>query len=343
MKDLGQLIITGIGGTSLSTEEKNFLQNERIGGVILFSKNFSDPEQLKKLVDSIFALNNEHPFFISVDHEGGRVIRFKKYFTQFPPMLKLAKLNDPEIFFQVGKIMGQELSSCGVNLNFTPCCDLFTNPQNEVIGDRAFGRDPVEAGPFIKRFIEGMKKENVLTCAKHFPGHGDTLEDSHFDLPRVQSSLKVLKEREFKPFNQAIKSGVDTVMMAHLLVDEIDPKYPCSLSKSAYQLLRSVLGFQGLILTDDMQMDAIKKGYSLAEAAELSISAGANCLIYRDLANSKEALASLKESKIPKPFLSESIKKITDFKKEKLRPKGSPKISFLEGEKFLSELQNRLV
>lgn len=343
MKDLGQLIITGIGGTSLSSSEIDFLEKEKIGGVILFSKNFSDPEQLIQLINSINSLNSHHPFFISVDHEGGRVIRFKKYFTQFPPMLKLADLNDPEVFFQVGQIMGAELSSCGINLNFTPCCDLFTNPKNNVIGDRAFGRDPKMVGPLIKKFIHGMKNENVLTCAKHFPGHGDTLEDSHFELPRVSSPLKVLKSREFIPFSDAIKSGVDTVMMGHLLVDEIDQKMPCSLSKAAYDLLRNELNFKGLILTDDMQMDAIKKGYSVSEAAELSISAGANCLIYRDLEYSKEALAALKLSKLPKRFLSDSIQKIIDFKDKNLVKKGQQKFSFLQGEKFLSELKTRLV
>lgn len=343
MKDLGQLIITGIGGLTLSAAERDFLEKEKIGGVILFSKNFSDPVQLKALTDSINSLAFDHPFFICVDHEGGRVIRFKKYFTQFPPMLKLAKLEDPEIFYQVGRIMGQELSSCGINLNFSPCCDLFTNPQNQVIGDRAFGSDPRKVDPLIKRFIEGMKKEKVLTCAKHFPGHGDTLEDSHFELPRLKNSLKVLKEREFIPFSNAIKSGVDTVMMGHLLVDEIDQKLPCSLSKAAHEILVKELNFKGLILTDDMQMDAIKKGYSVPKAAELSVLAGANCLIYRDLEYAKEALAALKATSIPQSTLKDSIKKVTEFKKEKLSQGATSDITFRPGEKFLSEIKNRLV
>lgn len=343
MKDLGQLIITGIGGLTLSAAEKEFIEKEKIGGIILFSKNFSDPIQLKALTDSINSLNVDYPFFICVDHEGGRVIRFKKYFTQFPPMLNLASLNDPEIFYQVGKIMGQELSSCGINLNFSPCCDLFTNSKNQVIGDRAFGSDPQKVDPLIKKFIEGMKKEHVLSCAKHFPGHGDTLEDSHFELPRVTNTLKILKEREFIPFIHAIKSGVDTIMMGHLLVDEIDPKLPCSLSKPAHDILLKELNFKGLIFTDDMQMDAIKKGFSVAKAAELSILAGANCLVYRDLDYAKAALAALKETQISKSLLRETIEKVTEFKKKNLSERAPSQITFKSGEKFILDLKNRLV
>jgi len=343
MKDLGQLIITGIKGTELSESEKDFLEKEKIGGVILFSKNFSDPNQLKKLIDQINALRVNHPFFICVDHEGGRVIRFKKDFTQFPSMFKVSQLNDPEIFYKIGRIMGAELYSCGINLNFAPCCDLFTNPKNEVIGDRAFGSKPEEATPFIKKFIEGIKKEGVLTCAKHFPGHGDTLEDSHFDLPRIINPLEVLRKREFIPFKGAIASGVDTFMMGHLLVDEIDQKLPCSLSKKAHDILRNELNFQGLIFTDDMQMDAIKKRYSVEEAAELAVSAGENCLVYRDLDFAKEALNSLKTSRMPKIILSDSILKIIEFKKKNLNKKVPAEISFHKGENLLSDLKNRFV
>ncbi len=337
MRDLGQFIITGISGKELTSSERDFLAKENIGGIILFSKNYADPLQLKKLTDDLNSINKTYPLIISVDNEGGRVFRFKKDFTHFPNMLSLGELDDPEVFYKIGKIMGQELISCGVNLNFSPCCDLFTNPENEVIGDRAFGRTPNQAIPKIIKYIKGIRESGVLSCAKHFPGHGDTKEDSHFELPRVSTPLKDLKAREFLPFISAIEADVDTAMMGHLLVDEIDQRYPCTLSPRAYEILKNDLGFKGLIFTDDMQMEAVK---NIEKAAVLSLKAGANCLIYRDLEYAKEALLSLRACK---ESFEDSLANIIHFKKKRINKKKVPEISFAEGRKLLEEIKTRMV
>lgn len=348
MKNLGQLFITGISGTSLTLDEKKFLKEEEIGGVILFSKNFESPSQLFELTSEIQSLKKDAPFFISVDHEGGRVIRFKKFFTQFPPMLNIARLNCPETYFQVAKIMGEELSSCGINLNFSPVCDIFTNPKNQVIGDRSFGHDHQTINRLIPSFIKGLQTSNILTCAKHFPGHGDSSIDSHFDLPVLKTPLKTLKQREFLPFKCAIDSGVDFVMMGHLLVDAIDPKLPASLSPKAHELLIKGFNFNGLIISDDFQMEAITKKYTKGQAVILSLKAGTDIVEYRDMEYTRKCLEELKKSirnsEISHDLISLKMDKISLFKKKRLKiTKGLPaNVSSDFAREFVKNLNQKL-
>jgi len=349
MKNLGQFFITGISGTELTLEESKFLTNEDIGGVILFTKNFESPKQLRELTHSIQTLRKENPFFISVDHEGGRIIRFKKYFTQFPPMLSIASLDCPETYYKVAKIMGEELSSCGINLNFSPVCDIFTNPKNEVIGDRSFGRDFISINKMIPSFLKGLRDTNILTCAKHFPGHGDSLEDSHFDLPVLKTPLKILKEREFLPFKCAIDSGVDFVMMGHLLVDAIDPNLPSSLSPKTHELLQKGFNFNGLIISDDFQMEAITKKYTDGQAITMSLKAGTDIVEYRDMDYTRKCLEELKKSQKDKEISSElllrKLTKISKFKNERIKAKkgpGSIKVSSDFAKNFLEKLNQKL-
>lgn len=307
MSKFGQLIMTGIKGLSLTEEESKFISEENIGGVLLFKENFESAAQLAELVNSIQQLRNEYPLFIATDHEGGRVQRFKKGFTHFPPMLDLAKLDSPKIVFEAAEIMAKELHACGVNLALAPVCDIFNNPDNKVIADRAFGHDRESVSKFSSSIIRGLQTNQVLSCAKHFPGHGNTLKDSHFDLPLVKKSIEDLRNEEFVPFSKAIKSRVEFVMMAHLLVDSIDEKLPCSLSKKAHDILRNELRYKNLIISDDMQMKAIQDNYPVGEAAVLAINAGTDIVEYRDMDQAKLALEGLKQAYSMKNLSSEVV------------------------------------
>ncbi|MBT4791273.1 MAG: glycoside hydrolase family 3 protein, partial [Halobacteriovoraceae bacterium] len=231
--EVGQLFITGISGLALTEDEKKFLQESNIGGVILFSHNYSDPAQLAELINEIQTLRDEYPLFISVDQEGGRVKRFKTHFTQFPSMYEVGKKESPKLTFEVHRVLAEELSSCGVNLNFSPCCDVWSNVNNKVIGDRAFSRTVKGVEKHVSAAIRGLHTGNVLSCAKHFPGHGNTTKDSHFDLPFVKKTMDELKAEELVPFNKASKSRSEFIMMAHLVVDAIDKENPCTLSTKA--------------------------------------------------------------------------------------------------------------
>ena len=220
---------------------------------------------------------------------------------------------------EVHKILADELSACGVNLNYSPCCDVWTNPKNSVIGDRAFGTSPEDVEKHVSAAIRGLHAGNVLSCAKHFPGHGDTLKDSHYDLPYIGKTKEEIEKVELTPFIKASKSRVEFVMMAHLVVDAIDKELPTSLSKKAYSYLREELKFKKLVITDDMEMKAITNKFENGEAAVKAIKAGADIVLYRSMESTKEAFLAVKEAvklqKLKKDILEEKIKRVFQCKK----------------------------
>jgi beta-N-acetylhexosaminidase len=353
MNQLGHLVFTGLSGYSLTEEEKKFIEKEEIGGVILFKENYESPAQLAELVNSIQVLRKEYPLFICTDHEGGRVVRFKSQFTQFPPMLEIAKLDSPKIVFEVAEIMADELLSVGVNLNLAPVCDIWTNDQNKVIWDRAFGTDAESVSKFISSMIRGFQTKNLMSCAKHFPGHGNTLKDSHYDLPIVKKSLNDLRNEEFIPFIKAIKARVDFVMMAHIIVDDIDQKFPCSLSPLAHQILRDELKFKGIILSDDMQMKAITDHHGTGTAAMLAIKAGSDMIEYRNFSESVIGLEGLKKGLMDKELSPKDIilksERILSMKKKYLSeykpiyiPDLNKKINTKEKQEFSKMLNEKI-
>ena len=349
MDCLGQLIFTGIDGLALTIDEKKFLREENIGGVILFSRNYENPVQLKELVDSIQTLKTIHPFYIAVDHEGGRVIRFKHDFTQPPSMYDLARLNCVETASKVARIMAWELFSCGINLNFAPVCDIWSNEKNQVIGDRAFGCDSKTVATFASAMVKEFQNNGILACAKHFPGHGCTLEDSHYDLPVVGKTIEELGKFEFVPFKKAIESGVEFVMTAHMIIDDIDKKIPCSLGRRTHQILREELKFENLIISDDLQMNAVSDQYGMGEAAILAITAGADIVEYRDMEKSRQGLEGLKKGldngKICRTIVDDRITRIAQskdkyfFHKASLEKKSE---GFDENQKFMEKIREKI-
>lgn len=334
MDNFGQLIITGIKGLSLTPEETTFIKEEKIGGVILFAHNYEDPAQLAELVNSIQKNRDEYPLFIAVDHEGGRVIRFKKHFTQFPAMMELSKINSPKLIYEVHEVMAKELAACGINLSFSPCCDILTNPDNKVIGDRAFGDNVEDVEKHISAAIRGLQTNGIIACAKHFPGHGGTTKDSHFDLPLVKTSLEDLRNLELQPFVKASKSRVEMMMMGHLMVDALDHELPTTLSPKAYDFLRSETKFSKIVITDDMEMKAISDRFTIEEAAVKALKAGTDILLYRFAEDAMKALAAVREAVktkvLKKDSLTEKLQRIENCKKEYLstyQPIYIPKIT----------------
>jgi beta-N-acetylhexosaminidase len=320
LRNLGQLVVTGISGITLTAEESEFILKENIGGVILFAHNFTDPAQLAELINEIQKLRDEYPLYIMTDHESGRVQRFKKQFTHFPPMFEIAKLNSPKTLYEVHQIMAKELKACGVNVNLAPCCDIWSNPLNKVIGDRSFGTDAKVVEKMVSAAIRGLHAEGMLSCAKHFPGHGATKKDSHVELPYLKTSLEDLIKFELVPFNRAVKSKVEFVMTSHIVVDSIDPVLPVSLSARGHEILRDDLRFQGIIITDDLEMGAITEKNSIEDAAIMAIRAGANLLLFRKMETTKSALMNLKkvykEKNLDRRLLETSIQKNFNLKAE---------------------------
>jgi beta-N-acetylhexosaminidase len=234
-------------------------------------------------------------------------------------MLDIATIDSPKLVFDVATIMSEELSSCGINLNLAPVCDIWNNQQNKVIGDRAFGTDHETVSKFASSMIRGFHTAGIMSCAKHFPGHGNTLKDSHVDLPIVKKPWAQIQEEEIQPFIKAIKARVDFIMMAHIIVEDFDPKLPCSLSPKAHNYLRNDLKFKGLILSDDMQMKAITDHYGKGEAAAMAIQAGSDIIEYRDFEEAKIGLEGLhkayKEKSLKPQEVSDRISRIHETKK----------------------------
>jgi len=279
-RQIGQLLIAGFDGHQLPVELRSLAREFGLGGVILFARNIVDPEQVAELCFEAARLLPDLPLWVSVDQEGGRVARLKAPFTEWPPMATLGRAGDVALAERFARALAAELKAVGFTLDYTPVLDVLTNPKNPVIGDRALAEkadDVARLGAAIVRTLQG---EGIAACGKHFPGHGDTSVDSHHDLPIVEHPPERLREVEFVPFRAAIDARVATIMTAHVLVPALDEQRPASLSHAIVTgILRDELKYDGLVVSDDLEMKAIAKEYAAPEAAVLAIAAGCDAML----------------------------------------------------------------
>lgn len=325
IQNLGELFIIGFSGLELSPETADFISGAGIGGVILFSPNYESPGQVAELCNQIQEKRKNLPLWISVDHEGGKVQRFKKGFTRIPEAISIGNADSPKLAFEIAQMMGKELKAVGINLNYCPIADISTNPKNPVIGNRAFGSQESLVSKMCSAMVRGHLVSGVQPCVKHFPGHGDTHTDSHFALPSVDTPLEVLQNREFQPFLKAFKSGCSMVMTAHVLISSLDKKFPATLSPLILRdILRNRLRYNKIILSDDLEMKAITDHYGAEEAPRLALEAGCDLLIYRTEAAARigyESLVhALEQGKLAPEIVLEAAERIRSLKKEGLLP-----------------------
>jgi beta-N-acetylhexosaminidase len=286
---VGNLFMCGFDNVSSNTiitdELRTLIEQYHIGGVIYFSRNIRNPNQVAELSSSIqsLAMNKKYrlPVIISTDQEGGKVVRLKSG-SIFPGNMGLGAINSEEITYNVGRIIGTELISLGINMNLAPVLDVNTNPLNPVIGVRSFSSDPAIVSSLGGAFIRGLHSSGVLSVAKHFPGHGDTSLDSHLELPVMDKSLDELMNVHLRPFIDAINIfNVDAIMTAHVVYPVLDKENPATLSKKILtDLLRNKLGFKGVIMTDCMEMKAISDRYSAGDSAIKALKAGADMVLF---------------------------------------------------------------
>lgn len=275
-----EFFITGIDGTSLSAAETKFLSQHRLGGVILFKRNIDTLQQVVELNTNIIE-SHAHPPFISVDQEGGRVARLSGICTDVPPLLSMieALSHDPRRAYRMGAMQGRELVSLGFSLNFAPVCDVMSNQENEVIGDRAFSTNADETALLAAQYIKGLQGAGVAACAKHFPGHGATTLDSHLALPVIDTDLPMLHARELLPFKHAILANAATIMTAHIVTKPLD-SLPATMSeRTINELLRKELGYSGVVISDDLDMKAVADNYALKDIIEKSFRASVDMFI----------------------------------------------------------------
>jgi len=272
---IGQLLIAGFNGHQVPPELRSLVREFSLGGVILFARNVADPDQVAELSYEASRLATDLPLWVSIDQEGGRVARLKAPFTEWPPMITLGRSGDERLAERFARALASELKAVGVTLDYAPVLDVHTNPKNPVIGDRALAEaaaDVARLGSVIVRTLQG---EGIAACGKHFPGHGDTSTDSHHELPLVEHPPERLRETEFAPFKAAIEAGVATIMTAHVLVPSLDETRPATLSRRIVgDILRDELGFDGVILSDDLEMKAVADEYPVPRAAVMAIEAG---------------------------------------------------------------------
>jgi beta-N-acetylhexosaminidase len=277
---MGQLLIGSLPGTTITTEIRSLAKEFSLGGVILFARNIEAPEQVAEMSHDVQALATDLPLWVSVDQEGGRVARLKAPFTEWPPMAVLGRSGDVQLAGRFAAALAAELRAVGITLDYAPVLDIHTNPRNPVIGDRALAEDAESVGRLGAAIIRGLQDTGVAACGKHFPGHGDTSVDSHLELPLVEHPPDRIRRVECVPFREAVRAGVAFIMTAHVLVPSFDEEKPATLSPRIVQaLLREEVQFPGVILSDDLEMTAIARTYTVPDAAVEAIAAGCDGLL----------------------------------------------------------------
>ncbi len=276
----GSVLVCGFTGLKVPQTLRSWLADRSLGGLILFKRNIVSVEQTRALIESCTAGDDPHlPTLICIDQEGGRVSRLPAPVLALPPMRVLGANADPELSRRAAVALGRQLRAIGINLDFAPVLDVDTNPDNPVIGDRAFGNEPDRVIEHALAFAEGLMEGGVLACGKHFPGHGDTDTDSHLALPRLVHDLARLNAVELPPFAAAV-GRIPSLMTAHVVFESLDPDAPATMSDKVISgLLREQIGFRDAVFSDDLEMQAITAHGSVEEAGVRAIAAGCDLLL----------------------------------------------------------------
>jgi beta-N-acetylhexosaminidase len=275
----GEIILGGFPEARVSPEYAELLRSGRVGGAVLFRHNLTSCEQAAELAQSLKALRPDA--WLAIDQEGGRVQRLGPPFPQLPPMRQLGERSDAVSHIRrAGRVLSQGLAMLGLHQNYAPVLDVDTNPANPAIGDRAFSSDPQRVADFGVTLIQALQMGGIAACGKHFPGHGDTHTDSHLELPRLDHDVDRLRRVELAPFVAAIRAGVASIMTTHVCYTTLDAVHPTTWSEAVIEpLLRRELGYDGVVVTDDMEMLAIMDHYGIEEAVVRALRAGCDQIL----------------------------------------------------------------
>lgn len=282
VESFGQLFMMAYDGKRIAPDVAEFFRAFRIGGVILFRDNYESPAQLRDVIAELqrTCAPPNCPLFVATDHEGGRVQRFRDGFTRIPPMGTLVASPDSEVE-AIHRTIARELRAVGINIDLAPCADVLRADTTDGIGDRSFGTDPKAVADRVVAAIRGLQSEGMIACAKHFPGHGGTKQDSHDELPVSELDLDSLAACDLVPFKAAIAAGVDSIMTAHVLYPQRDRVWPASLSPFwITELLRERLGFEGVVISDAIEMRALRDRWTPEHCGFRALCAGTDVVVY---------------------------------------------------------------
>ncbi len=353
-EQIGQTFMVGFQGTRPSPELIELIQQRHVGNIILFTRNIKDTAQLYELTKELQEIARQsgqnQPLLIAIDQENGIVQRLGTDATHFPGNMVLGAVGSPQSAYEVALASGQELRAAGINLNLAPVVDINNNPVNPVIGIRSFGDDPRQVALLANAEIRGYQEAGIATCIKHFPGHGDTATDSHLMLPALLHSMERLEALELVPFKEGIAAGVDCVMTAHLHLAalEQDPTIPATLSSAVIRLfLRQKLHFQGVIITDCLEMNAISQGFGVGKGAVLASRAGNDLLlISHRLDRQREALDevtnAVTKNSLSRQEIAESAGRVLALKQHLYERSRSIKTPDLVGEQPHQQLSRQI-
>src|SRR5262245_3775283 len=326
-RSVAGLFMVGIPGPRLDAATRRILTEHPPGGVILFRRNIRSATQLRGLVAAIHELGAGVAPLVALDHEGGRVHRVRVPFTHFPPAATVARAGVRAVE-AVGEAMGRELAAVGIDIDFVPVLDVWSNPRNQVIGDRAFGTTPDVVARLGLAQARGLARGGVVSCGKHFPGHGGTLGDSHHVLPRVKASRPELARVDLPPFARAIAAGIPALMTAHVVYDGLDPRRPATLSRRiCHDLLRRRLGFRGVLFSDDLDMQAVAGRQTPERSAVGAIAAGCDMLLAcQSLDNAVRAMLGVEHAvergRLDAPALAQSLLRTHGLRRRVARLRG---------------------
>ncbi|HJT58776.1 MAG TPA: beta-N-acetylhexosaminidase, partial [Ktedonobacteraceae bacterium] len=289
-EQIGQVLMVGFWGITLSQDIIDLISRYHIGNIILFSRNIGDTRQVLELTRSLQSIakkaGHRYPLLIAIDQENGIVQRLGEAATIFPGNMALGAIGSDEIAYEVARATGQELQALGINMNLAPVVDVNNNPANPVIGVRSFGEDPQMVARLGAAMVKGYHEAGVISCLKHFPGHGDTASDSHLALPTIPHALERLEALELVPFRRGIEAGADSVMIAHISFPALtqQDELPATLSPAIVKgLLRGQMGFDGVIISDCLEMQAISKTFGVQRGAVMALQAGIDLVLISHL------------------------------------------------------------
>lgn len=314
-RQCARMFMVGFPGTDLDPDLRR-LVDEGIFGAILFKRNAGSPAETAGLCRRLKE-EAARPFLLAVDQEGGRVARLRgEPFTNFPPLRELGRRKDAALAERVGRLLALELRAVGFDWDFAPVLDVDTNPHNPVIGDRSLHREPAEVARLGTALARGLEAGGVASCAKHFPGHGDTTQDSHLTLPRLPHDLARLRAVELVPFRAYAAAGLASVMTAHVLFEAVDPGVPATMSPKVLDgILRQELGFSGVVVSDDLEMKAIADNYSVEDAAVRGALAGVDLFLVchradRQLAAIEALVRAVETGRVPRERIAQANQRL---------------------------------
>jgi beta-N-acetylhexosaminidase len=320
---IGQMIFAGLEGTQPNNKMNHLINRYKVGGIIFNGENLVSPKQTIDYLNQIQLQNagNPLPIMFGVDQEGGRIAKLPGKLKKLPTNQEIGKINDPSFSYEIGSLLGRQLTAFGLHMDFAPVLDVNSNPNNPVIADRSFGNNPDIVSSLGIQTMKGIQSQRIISVEKHFPGHGDTSVDSHFELPVVNKTRAELEKIELIPFKQAIANGADVVMVGHIMLPKIDPKNPSTMSEKIIQgILRKDLKFNGVVITDDMTMKAIINNFEIGQAAVQSVKAGSDIIMvahdYDKIVTVIKALkAAVESGEISEERIDESVNRILELKK----------------------------